>query len=66
MQPNRAFKQARCKRNDFLSHCTHDGIFADFHALRHTFITNLCKADVSPKTAQMLARHSDISLTMNI
>jgi len=39
---------------------------ADFHALRHTFITSLAKADVSPKTAQMLARHSDIRLTMDI
>jgi hypothetical protein len=27
---------------------------------------NLCKADVSPKKAQMLARHSDINLTMNV
>ena len=40
--------------------------FADFHCLRHTFITNLGRAKVSPKTAQTLARHSDISLTMNI
>jgi integrase len=32
----------------------------------HTFITNLCKADVSPKTAQTLARHSDIRLTMDV
>ncbi|MCL2306619.1 MAG: hypothetical protein FWC43_14870, partial [Planctomycetaceae bacterium] len=32
----------------------------------HTFITNLGRAKVSPKTAQALARHSDISLTMNI
>ena len=30
------------------------------------FLTNLCKADVSPKTAQMLARHSDIRLTMDV
>ena len=28
------------------------GHFADFHSLRHTFVTNLCRADVSPKTAQ--------------
>lgn len=27
------------------------GRFADFHALLHTFITNLARADVSPKTA---------------
>ncbi len=34
-------------------------------AMRHTFITNLCRANVSPKTAQALARHGDIRLTMN-
>lgn len=37
----------------------------DFHALRHTFITNLAKGGVHPKTAQMLARHSTITLTMD-
>ena len=37
----------------------------DFHALRMTFITNLSRAGVSPKTAQLLARHCDINLTMN-
>ena len=34
--------------------------------MRHPFITNLCRANVSPRTAQALARHSDISLTMNV
>ena len=42
------------------------GYYADFHALRKTFITNLARAGVSPKNAQILARHSDINLTMNI
>ncbi len=42
-----------------------DGRYADFHALRKTFITNLSRAGVSPKLAQTLARHSDINLTMN-
>ncbi len=41
-----------------------NGIF-DFHALRHQFISNLAAAGVHPKTAQELARHSDIKLTMN-
>ncbi|MCA9170990.1 MAG: tyrosine-type recombinase/integrase [Planctomycetales bacterium] len=40
--------------------------FADFHAARHTFITNLSRSGVYPKTAQDLARHSDIRLTMNV
>ncbi|MFL5243883.1 MAG: site-specific integrase [Gemmataceae bacterium] len=42
------------------------GRFADFHALRHTFITNMVKSGVSPKAAQSLARHSTIYLTMNV
>jgi integrase len=38
--------------------------FADFHALRHTYITLLTRTGVGPKEAQSLARHSDIRLTM--
>jgi integrase len=41
------------------------GQVADFHALRHTFITNLANGGVHPKTAQSLARHCTISLTMD-
>jgi len=42
-----------------------EGLFADFHSNRHTFITNLARAKVAPKLAQDLARHSTINLTMN-
>jgi integrase len=42
------------------------GRYADFHALRHTFITNMVKSGISPKVAQSLARHSTIDLTMNV
>jgi len=38
---------------------------ADFHALRHTFITNLARSGVHPKVAQALARHSTITLTLD-
>lgn len=57
-----------CKReaSDFLKYVDARGRYADFHALRHTFITNLARANVDPKTAQTLARHSDIRLTMDI
>src|SRR5262249_21872211 len=41
------------------------GLVADFHALRHTFITNLANSGVHPKTAQTLARHGTIPLTMD-
>jgi integrase len=40
-----------------------DGLFADFHANRHTFITNLGRGNVSLVMAQTLARHSDPKLT---
>lgn len=35
-----------------------------FHALRHTFITNLIQAGISPKTVMKLARHSSIEMTL--
>ena len=37
----------------------------DFHSLRTTFVTNLARAGVHPKVAQMLARHGSIVLTMD-
>jgi len=37
-----------------------------FHALRHTFISNLARAGIHPRNAQALARHSTIDLTMNV
>ena len=42
-----------------------NGEVADFHALRHTFITLLASSGVHPKVAQQLARHSTITLTMD-
>jgi integrase len=41
------------------------GLVADFHSLRHTFISNLARGGVHPKVAQSLARHSTITLTMD-
>ena len=42
-----------------------EGRFADFHALRHSFISALTAGGIHPKTAQKLARHSTIALTMD-
>jgi integrase len=42
------------------------GRYADFHALRHTFISSLAKAGVHPLKAKELARHSTITLTMDV
>ncbi|WP_304683599.1 site-specific integrase [Ileibacterium valens] len=36
------------------------------HLLRHTFITNVVRSGADPKTAAQLARHSNISVTLNI
>ena len=55
----------RRKQSSFLSYTDEQGRYADFHALRKTFITNLTRSGTAPKTAQLLARHSDINLTMN-
>ncbi|MGH7130912.1 MAG: tyrosine-type recombinase/integrase [Phycisphaerales bacterium] len=42
-----------------------EGRVADFHALRHTHVTQLSRTDVSPKIVQSLVRHSTITLTMD-
>jgi len=41
------------------------GRYADFHSLRHTFLSNLANSGVHPKVAQSLARHSDINMTLS-
>ena len=53
------------ERSDFLAYVDSSGRFADFHALRHSYITLITQGGVHPKLAQRLARHSDINLTMN-
>jgi integrase len=60
-------QQERGEREEstFLAYIDDAGHYADFHALRHTFISNLASGGVHPKTAQRLARHSTITLTMD-
>jgi hypothetical protein len=41
------------------------GRFFDFHSLRGQFISGLAAGDVHPKVAQVLARHSTVTLTMD-
>jgi integrase/recombinase XerD len=41
------------------------GSVMDWHGLRHSFLTFLAQGGVHPKTAQALARHSTITLTMD-
>jgi len=59
-------ERAQRENSDFLAYCDDSGRFADFHSNRHTFITSLERVHISPRTAQSLARHSDIRLTMGI
>ena len=54
------------EESDFLEYQDEKGMYADFHANRHMFITNLAKAGVHPKLAQSMARHSDVNLTMGV
>jgi site-specific recombinase XerD len=58
-------ERKRREKSTFLAAEDEHGRVVDFHALRTTFITNLSRSDVAPKTAQLLARHCDINLTMN-
>jgi site-specific recombinase XerD len=44
--------------------CDARGLYADFHALRHTYITNIGRSGATMKTHQELARHCEPSLTM--
>ncbi len=57
-------RQAR-ESSSVLAYQDKSGRVFDFHALRHQFISALAAAGVHPKTAQLLARHSTINLTMN-
>jgi integrase len=42
-----------------------EGRYRDFHSLRHRFGTSLALANVPPKVAQTLMRHSSITLTLD-
>jgi integrase len=42
-----------------------NGLYRDFHSFRHRFGSELARANVPPKVAQELMRHSTITLTMD-
>ena len=62
--PTRATFRADCERAGIRWQADEDGRTLDRHALRTTFVSWLSAAGVSPRTAQALARHTDIRLTM--
>lgn len=61
----KAAERKRREQSDFLLDVDAVGQVVDFHSLRHGFITYLVAANVAPKVAQALARHSTITLTMD-
>ena len=66
----RCANSARMLRRDLkracIAYADAAGRVVDFHALRHTFITSLARAGVHPLKAKELARHSTITLTMDV
>jgi len=58
-----ARQRAEAERTDFLAYRDAEGRYADFHALRHTFITMVGKAGVSAREHMDLARHSSYAMT---
>ncbi len=53
------------ERSAMLAYKDTGGRVADFHSLRHTFITRLARSGASPAEAKALARHSTITLTVD-
>jgi integrase len=59
-----ARQRTEAEQSDFLTYCDAEGLFADFHALRHTYISRVVRSGASAKAAQTLARHSTVQLTV--
>lgn len=59
-------ERARRKASDFLAYQDSKGWYADFHSLRHAFITLLAQAGVPFNQIVELARHSDFNLTRRV
>ena len=59
-------ERAEREQSGFCLYSDAAGRYADFHALRHTYITRLVKSNASVKVCQELARHSDPKLTFAV
>ena len=59
---------AKMMRHDLehagLPYTNEDGEDADFHALRHTFISEAANSGIDPIVVKQLARHGDLNMTM--
>ena len=54
----------RRQKSDFLSYRNDAGQVADFHATRHTYVSNIVASGATVREAQELARHSSPTLTI--
>jgi integrase len=52
------------EQSDFLCYRNHDGKQADFHALRHTYLSRLGRSGASLRTAMDLGRHTTPQMAM--
>ena len=59
-----ARERAEAEQGDFLSYRDAEGCYADFHGLRHTYISRVVRSGATAKAAQSLARHSTVQLTI--
>lgn len=56
-------QRREAEQSDFLAYRDGEGRYADFHGLRHTFITMVGKTGVSAREHMDLARHSSYAMT---
>jgi len=56
--------RSESEQTDFLAYRDSAGNVADFHSLRHLYISRIVRSGASPKVAQELARHCDVRLTL--
>jgi integrase len=58
-----AIRRDEMAQSDFLAYRDSESRYADFHSLRHGYITMIGKTGISPKEHQDLARHSTYAMT---
>jgi len=63
MNPMRSFRQDLAAAG--IEYCV-NGCYADFHAQRHSFVSELIQTGATPKQVQELARHHDPRLTLAV
>jgi integrase len=59
-----ARQRTQAEQSDFLTYRDAAGFVADFHSLRHLYVSRVVRSGASPKVAQELVRHCDVRLTL--